>query len=63
MGVSFTENGMINPTASVSGFMFANPNSKYFVIGPIDKDQVEDYAIRRKKSSGDIEKFLLSNLI
>lgn len=63
MGVSFTENGMINPTASVSGFMFANPNSKYFVIGPIDKDQVEDYAIRRKKSSGDIEKFLLSNII
>lgn len=63
MDVSFTENGMINPTASVSGFMFANPDSKYFVIGPIDKDQVEDYSVRRKKASADIEKFLLSNLI
>ena len=63
MGVSFTENGMINPTASVSGFMFANPHSKYFVIGPIDKDQVEDYSKRRNKASADIEKFLLSNLM
>lgn len=63
MDVSFTENGMINPTASVSGFIFSHPQSKYFVIGPIDKDQVEDYALRRKSAAADIEKFLLSNLI
>lgn len=60
--VELTENGMMIPTASVSGFIFANPQSKYFVIGPIDESQLEDYAQRRSVDVNDIRKFLLANL-
>ena len=60
--VNLTENGMMIPTASVSGFIFANPQSKYFVIGPIDEEQLADYAERRNVEVKDIRKFLLANL-
>ncbi len=61
--VELTENGMMIPTASVSGFIFAHPQSKYFVIGPINEEQLEDYAARREVKVGDIRKFLLANLM
>ncbi len=61
--VELTENGMMIPTASVSGFIFANPQSKYFVIGPINEEQLDDYAHRRDVEVNDIRKFLLANLI
>ena len=61
--VELTENGMMIPTASVSGFIFAHPQSKYFVIGPVDESQVEDYAKRREVEVKDLRKFLLANLI
>ena len=35
------------PTAAVSGFYFSHPQSQYFAVGKIDRDQVEDYARRR----------------
>ena len=62
MGVSLTENGMINPTASVSGIILSHPQSKYFVVGPIDQNQLEDYAQRRGVSVTEMSRFLRSNL-
>lgn len=46
------------PVASVSGLYFASPESRYFAVGKIDKDQVEDYAKRKGKSIEEIEKWL-----
>jgi len=57
-GISLTESFAMYPTASVSGFYFANPNSKYFKIGKISKDQVKDYAKRKNMSLEKIEKWL-----
>ena len=57
-GVSLTESMAMYPTASVSGWYFAHPESKYFGIGKIEKDQVEDYAKRKGESVEFIEKWL-----
>ena len=48
----------MNPPASVCGLYFANPNSKYFNVGKVSKDQVEDYAQRKSMSVQNIEKWL-----
>ena len=61
-GVTLTETCAMNPPASVCGLYFAHPGSKYFVLGPIGKDQVEDYAVRKKMSVKAVEKWLASNL-
>jgi 5-methyltetrahydrofolate--homocysteine methyltransferase len=61
-GISLTENLSMYPASSVSGLYFANPESTYFSIGKITKDQVEDYASRKKMSVVEIEKWLNSNL-
>lgn len=47
IGITLTENGAMFPSASISGIYISNPNSKYFMIGNIGKDQLEDYAERR----------------
>ena len=60
--VSLTESMAMYPTASVSGWYFAHPDSKYFGIGKIQKDQVEQYANRKKESVELIEKWLSPNL-
>ena len=62
IGISLTENGMMNPPASVSGFIFAHPQSKYFVIGPVSEEQLHDYALRRNTKTENIRKFLSANL-
>ena len=46
------------PASSVSGYYFSNPEAKYFGLGKIDKDQLEDYAKRRKISVELAEKWL-----
>ena len=46
-GIRLTETGMMTPHASVSGFMFAHPKSRYFELGKIGDDQLCDYARRR----------------
>ena len=46
------------PAASVSGLYFANPESKYFAVGKICKDQVEDYASRKKMDVEETERWL-----
>jgi len=61
-GVTLTESMAMYPTASVSGWYFAHPDSKYFGIGKIQKDQVEQYAERKGKSVEVIEKWLGPNL-
>lgn len=46
-GIRLTETGMMTPHASVSGFMFSHPKSRYFELGKIGDDQLRDYARRR----------------
>ena len=46
-GIRLTETGMMTPHASVSGFMFAHPKSRYFELGKIGDDQLRNYARRR----------------
>jgi 5-methyltetrahydrofolate--homocysteine methyltransferase len=60
--ITLTENLAMYPGASVSGLYFAHPQSKYFNIGKISKDQVEDYAKRRGCSVANVERFLPANL-
>jgi 5-methyltetrahydrofolate--homocysteine methyltransferase len=61
-GIELTENFAMYPAASVSGFYFGHPESKYFGIGKINKDQVEDYAKRKGEDVAFIEKWLSPNL-
>ncbi|TVQ83969.1 MAG: methionine synthase [Micavibrio sp.] len=57
-GIRLTENLAMWPASSVSGFYFAHPKSRYFGVGKIDRDQVEDYAKRRGISIEEAEKWL-----
>ena len=47
-GVTLTESFAMLPAAAVSGFYFAHPQAKYFAVGKINRDQVEEYATRKK---------------
>ena len=62
IGVDLTSSNSITPSASVSGLYFSNPESHYFSIGRIDKDQVLDYGERKGVSITEVE-FLLSRNI
>lgn len=57
-GVSLTESFAMLPTASVSGFYFSHPDSKYFSVGKIARDQVESYAARKGMSLEEAERWL-----
>jgi 5-methyltetrahydrofolate--homocysteine methyltransferase len=61
-GISLTENFAMNPPSSVSGFYFSHPSAKYFQVGSIGRDQVQDYAQRKGMSLGDVEKWLAPSL-
>lgn len=61
-GVHLTENFAMYPPSSVSGFYFNHPQSKYFALGKISKEQVEDYAIRKGISITEAEKWLSPQL-
>ena len=50
------------PNATVSGYYFSHPESKYFSVGKIQNDQIEDYAKRKNKNTNEIEKWLRSNI-
>jgi 5-methyltetrahydrofolate--homocysteine methyltransferase len=58
IGIKLTESYAMYPAASVSGYYFAHPESKYFGLGQISKDQVEDYANRKGMSVEDAERWL-----
>ncbi|WP_409012963.1 methionine synthase [Emticicia sp. C21] len=58
IGIELTESFAMYPASSVSGWYFSHPESKYFTIGKISKDQVADYAERKNMSVEDVEKWL-----
>ena len=62
IGIHLTENGMMQPHASVSGLIFTHPASRYFSVGKIDEQQLKDYAIRRGLPIEQMRKFLARNL-
>lgn len=62
IGVSLTESMAMWPASSVSGYYFGNPESKYFGLGKIKQDQVEDYAKRRNISVETARKWLGPNI-
>ncbi|MFI5179824.1 MAG: methionine synthase [Thermoanaerobaculia bacterium] len=62
VGIALTENFAMHPAASVSGLYFAHPEAKYFAVGRIGKDQVEDYARRKGISLAEAERWLAPNL-
>ncbi|AYA37803.1 methionine synthase [Hymenobacter oligotrophus] len=61
-GISLTENLAMYPTASVSGFYYAHPDARYFGLGRIGKDQVEDLARRKGMPFAELERWLSPNL-
>ena len=61
-GIELTESFAMLPAASVSGLYFAHPQSKYFSVDRITRDQVEDYAARKGVSVAEIERWLSPNL-
>jgi 5-methyltetrahydrofolate--homocysteine methyltransferase len=61
-GMGLTESFAMTPASSVSGLLFEHPESRYFTVGRIGRDQVGDYARRRGMSTGEAEKWLRPNL-
>ncbi len=61
-GVRLTDSFAMWPAAAVSGFYFSHPASQYFAVGKIGRDQVEDYARRKRMSVAEIERWLAPNL-
>ena len=61
-GISLTDSYAMYPASSVSGFYFSHPQSKYFGLGKIGRDQVESYAQRKQMSIELVEKWLGPNL-
>jgi len=62
VGIELTESCAMQPGASVSGLYFAHPLSRYFTVGRIDRDQVEDYAGRKGMELSEVERWLTPNL-
>lgn len=62
IGMQLTESFAMYPGAAVSGFYFAHPESKYFVVGKIGQDQFEDMAARRGMPKDELERHLAPNL-
>lgn len=61
-GVELTESFAMTPQASVCGYYFAHPKARYFQVGSLLKDQVDDYAARKGMKIEEIEKWLASNI-
>ena len=61
-GIELTESFAMQPGASVSGFYFSHPASRYFGVGRIERDQVEDYARRKGMTLAEAERWLAPNL-
>jgi len=62
IGIKLTESFAMFPASSVSGYYFAHPESKYFGLGKIEKDQVEEYSKRKGLSLAEVERWLSPNL-
>ena len=57
-GIKLTESNAMYPASSVSGFYCSHPDSKYFAVGKLGKDQVKDYATRSDRDQADVERWL-----
>ncbi|MEZ4873221.1 MAG: vitamin B12 dependent-methionine synthase activation domain-containing protein [Bdellovibrionales bacterium] len=62
IGIRLTESCAMDPPSSVSGFYFGSPQSKYFTVGKIMKDQVAALAKTSKQDFTDVERWLQPNL-
>jgi 5-methyltetrahydrofolate--homocysteine methyltransferase len=62
LGIALTESFAMTPAASVSGLVFAHPRSRYFAVGRIGRDQVEDYAARKGIAVAEAERWLRPSL-
>ena len=62
LGMSLTESFAMDPAASVSGIYLGHPKARYFAVGPMDREQVEDYAKRKGMSVAEAERWLQPNL-
>ena len=58
IGVKLTESYAMWPGSSVSGFYYAHPESRYFGVGKIERDQVQDYALRKNWTLEEAERWL-----
>ncbi|MDA1090417.1 MAG: methionine synthase [Proteobacteria bacterium] len=61
-GITLTDSFAMSPASSVSGYYFSHPDARYFGVGRIGRDQVEDYANRRGISLAEAERWLAPNL-
>ncbi|HEX5985211.1 MAG TPA: vitamin B12 dependent-methionine synthase activation domain-containing protein, partial [Nocardioides sp.] len=61
-GIELTDSMAMWPGAAVSGWYFAHPQSQYFVVGRVGKDQVEEYAVRKGQTLAETERWLSPNL-
>ncbi|HBI41740.1 MAG TPA: hypothetical protein DDY78_02660, partial [Planctomycetales bacterium] len=61
-GIRLTESYAMTPAASVSGLYFAHPEATYFAVDLVTRDQVEDYARRKKMPRAEVERWLAPNL-
>ena len=62
VGIRLTESCAMTPASSVSGLYFGHPEARYFAVGPLGKDQVQDYAKRKGVTLSEMEKWLQPNL-
>ena len=62
IGLQLTESVAMNPGCSVSGLYFSHSDSKYFNVGKLAKDQIEDYAKRKNRTVAEAVKWLRPNL-
>jgi 5-methyltetrahydrofolate--homocysteine methyltransferase len=62
IGMALTETCAMMPAASVSGLYFAHPQAKYFNVGRVGRDQIDDYAARKGMRVKEVERWLTSNL-
>ena len=61
-GIELTESYAMRPAASVSGLYFSHPESRYFGLGKIERDQIKDYATRKRIAIQEAERWLSPNL-
>jgi 5-methyltetrahydrofolate--homocysteine methyltransferase len=62
IGMGLTENYAMTPPSSVSGFYFSHPQARYFNVGRIGRDQLEDLARRKRERVDELERWLAANL-
>jgi len=62
VGLDLTETCAMTPAASVAGLYFGHPEARYFTVGKIGRDQVDDYAARKRMTVAEVERWLRPNL-